>query len=125
LICQEKVEAVHGLIRLRQPGGRAVAEEEQALLVMWDGTTQDGVNGDDVESTATFSARPTTNAKAVMDRCWRSSISQGKFQAKVAGINPDYSYVATIGKLQANPGALRRRRGVRRRTMAVSRDDGS
>src|SRR5258708_8612680 len=44
LILQEKVEAVHGLISTGVSLGVApVAEEEQALLVMWDGTTQDGV----------------------------------------------------------------------------------
>src|SRR6267154_1824204 len=44
LILQEKVEAVHGLISTGVSLGVApVAEEEQALTVMWDGTTQDGV----------------------------------------------------------------------------------
>ena len=44
LILQEKVEAVHGLLSTGVSLGVApVAEEEQALLVMWDGTTQDGV----------------------------------------------------------------------------------
>src|SRR5258707_14791213 len=44
LILQEKVEAVHGLFSTGVKLGVApVAEEEQALLVMWDGTTQDGV----------------------------------------------------------------------------------
>ncbi len=51
LILQEKVEAVHGLLSTGVSLGVApVAEEEQALLVMWDGTTQDGVKGDDGEA---------------------------------------------------------------------------
>ncbi|MES2197939.1 MAG: ABC transporter substrate-binding protein, partial [Pseudomonadota bacterium] len=44
LILQEKVESVHGLISTGVSLGVApVAEEEQALMIMWDGTTQDGV----------------------------------------------------------------------------------
>ena len=44
LVLQEKVQSVHGLISTGVSLGTApVAEEEQALLVMWDGTTQDGV----------------------------------------------------------------------------------
>src|SRR3954464_8928811 len=44
LILQEKVDAIHGLISTGVSLGVApVAEEEQALTVMWDGTTQDGV----------------------------------------------------------------------------------
>src|SRR5437868_200648 len=44
LILQEKVDAIHGLISTGVSLGVApVAEEEQVLVVMWDGTTQDGV----------------------------------------------------------------------------------
>jgi branched-chain amino acid transport system substrate-binding protein len=44
LILQEKVDVIQGLISTGVSVGVApVAEEEQALTVMWDGTTQDGV----------------------------------------------------------------------------------
>ena len=91
LILQEKVEAVHGLISTGVSLGVApVAEEEQALLVMWDGTTQDGVKETMAKPRYVF--RSTDNeCEAVMGSLLAIKYFKGKFK-RVAGINPDYSY---------------------------------
>src|SRR6266851_5089443 len=91
LILQEKVEAVHGLISTGVSIGVApVAEEEQALLVMWDGTTQDGVKETMAKPRYVF--RSTDNeCEAVMGSLLAIKYFKGKFK-RVAGINPDYSY---------------------------------
>src|SRR6201982_3323512 len=91
LILQEKVEAVHGLI---STGVSLVvwpvAGEEQALLVMWDGTTQDGVKETMAKPRYVF--RSTDNeCEAVMGSLLAIKYFKGKFK-RVAGINPDYSY---------------------------------
>ena len=91
LILQEKVEAVHGLISTGVSLGVApVAEEEQALLVMWDGTTQDGVK--ETMANPRYVFRSTDNeCEAVMGSLLAIKYFKGKFK-RVAGINPDYSY---------------------------------
>jgi branched-chain amino acid transport system substrate-binding protein len=91
LILQEKVEAVHGLLSTGVSLGVApVAEEEQALLVMWDGTTQDGVK--EMMPNPRYVFRSTDNeCEAVMGSLLAIKHFKGKFK-KVAGINPDYSY---------------------------------
>src|SRR5258708_9130193 len=91
LIRQEKVEAVHGLISTGVSlGGAPVAEEEQALTVMWDGTTQDGVK--EMMPNPRYVFRSTDNeCEAVMGSLLAIKHFKGKFR-KVAGINPDYSY---------------------------------
>src|SRR5450631_2975575 len=91
LILQEKVEAVHGLISTGVSLGVApVAEEEQALLLMWDGTTQDGVK--ETMSNPHYVFRSTDNeCDAVMGSLLAIKYFKGKFK-RVAGINPDYSY---------------------------------
>src|SRR6267154_6495439 len=91
LILQEKVEAVHGLISTGVSLGVApVAEEEQALLVMWDGTTQDGVK--ETMPNPRYVFRSTGNeCEAVMGSLLATKYFKGKFK-RVAGINPDYSY---------------------------------
>src|SRR5260370_19240053 len=91
LVMQEKVEAVHGLISAGVSLGVApVAEEEQALLVMWDGTTQDGVKETMAKPRYVF--RSTDNeCEAVMGSLLAIKYFKGKFK-RVAGINPDYSY---------------------------------
>jgi branched-chain amino acid transport system substrate-binding protein len=67
-----------------------VAEEEQALLVMWDGTTQDGVKETMPKPRYVF--RSTDNeCEAVMGSLLAIKYFKGKFK-RVAGINPDYSY---------------------------------
>src|SRR6201991_1322025 len=91
LILQEKVEAVHGLLSTGVSLGVApVAEEEQALLVMWDGTTQDGVK--EMMPNPKYVFRSTDNeCEAVMGSLLAIKHFKGKFKT-VAGINPDYSY---------------------------------
>src|SRR6266436_1299992 len=91
LILQEKVEAVHGLISTGVSLGVApVAEEEQALLVMWDGTTQEGVK--ETMFNPRYIFRSTDNeCEAVMGSLLAIKYWKGKF-VTVAGINPDYSY---------------------------------
>ena len=91
LILQEKVEAVHGLLSTGVSLGVApVAEEEQALLVMWDGTTQDGVK--EMMPNPKYVFRSTDNeCEAVMGSLLAIKHFKGKFK-RVAGINPDYSY---------------------------------
>jgi branched-chain amino acid transport system substrate-binding protein len=91
LILQEKVDCVHGLISTGVSLGVApVAEEEQALLVMWDGTTQDGVK--ETMPNPHYVFRSTDNeCEAVMGSLLAIKYFKGKFK-RVAGINPDYSY---------------------------------
>ena len=91
LILQEKVESVHGLISTGVSLGVApVAEEEQALMVMWDGTTQDGVK--EMMPNPKYVFRSTDNeCEAVMGSLLAVKHFKGKFK-RVAGINPDYSY---------------------------------
>ena len=91
LVLQEKVDAVHGLISTGVSLGVApVAEEEQALLVMWDGTTQDGVK--EVMPKSRYVFRSTDNeCEAVMASLLAIKYFKGKFK-RIAGINPDYSY---------------------------------
>ncbi len=88
---QEKVEAVHGLISTGVSLGVApVAEEEQSLFVMWDGTTQDGVK--EVMPNSRYVFRSTDNeCEAVMASLLAVKHFKGQFK-RVAGINPDYSY---------------------------------
>src|SRR6201746_1676679 len=91
LILQEKVDAIHGLISTGVSLGVApVAEEEQALTVMWDGTTQDGVK--EMMPTSKYVFRSTDN-ECEWGRGSLLAIKyfKGKFK-RVAGINPDYSY---------------------------------
>ena len=85
------LEAVHGLLSTGVSLGVApVAEEEQALLVMWDGTTQDGVKETMAKPRYVF--RSTDNeCEAVMGSLLAIKYFKGKFK-RVAGINPDYSY---------------------------------
>jgi branched-chain amino acid transport system substrate-binding protein len=74
----------------RQPGVAPVAEEEQALVVMWDGTTQDGVK--EMMPNPKYVFRSTDNeCEAVMGSLLAVKHFKGKFK-RVAGINPDYSY---------------------------------
>ena len=91
LILQEKVDAIHGLISTGVSLGVApVAEEEQALTVMWDGTTQDGVK--EMMPNPKYVFRSTDNeCEAVMGSLLAVKHFKGKFK-RVAGINPDYSY---------------------------------
>ncbi|MFG1421003.1 ABC transporter substrate-binding protein [Roseixanthobacter liquoris] len=91
LVLQEKVDCVQGLISTGVSLGVApAAEEEQALLIMWDGTTQDGVKEAMPKSNYVF--RSTDNeCEAVMASLLSIKYFKGKIK-RIAGINPDYSY---------------------------------
>lgn len=91
LVLQEKVDCVQGLISTGVSMGVApVAEEEEALLMMWDGTTQDGVKEAMPDSRFVF--RSTDNeCEAVMASLLSVKYFDGKIK-RIAGINPDYSY---------------------------------
>ena len=91
LVLQEKVDCVQGLISTGVSLGVApAAEEERALLVMWDGTTQDGVK--EIMPNPRYVFRSTDNeCEAVMGSLLAIKYWKGQFKT-VAGINPDYSY---------------------------------
>lgn len=91
LILQEEVDCVQGLISTGVSLGIApVAEEEEKLFVMWDGTTQDGVNETMPDPRYVF--RSTDNeCEAVMASLLVVKHFKGQFK-RIAGINPDYSY---------------------------------
>ena len=80
LVLQEKVDAIHGLISTGVSLGVApVAEEEQALVVMWDGTTQDGVK--ETMSNPKYVFRSTDNeCEAVMGSLLAIKHFKGKFK---------------------------------------------
>jgi branched-chain amino acid transport system substrate-binding protein len=66
------------------------AEEEQALLIMWDGTTQDGVK--ETMPNPRYVFRSTDNeCEAVMASLLAVKYFKGRFKT-IAGVNPDYSY---------------------------------
>src|SRR5580704_12172396 len=91
LVQQEKVDCVQGIISTGV--GLAlgpVVEESRALTIYWDGTTQDGV--DEKIPNPRYLFRSTDNeCEAIMSSLLAIKHWKGKF-AKVAGINPDYSY---------------------------------
>ena len=91
LVLQEKVDCTQGLISTGVSLGVApAAEEERALLVMWDGTTQDGVK--EVMPNPRYVFRSTDNeCEAVMGSLLAVKYWKGQFKT-IAGINPDYSY---------------------------------
>src|SRR5882757_1585743 len=88
---KDTIERLHRLISTGVSLGVApVAEEEQALTVMWDGTTQDGVK--EMMPNSKYVFRSTDNeCEAVMGSLLAIKYFKGKFK-RVAGINPDYSY---------------------------------
>jgi len=90
LVLQEKVDCVQGLISTGVSLGVApTAEEEQALLIMWDGTTQDGVKEAMPKSNYVF--RSTDNeCEAVMASLLAIKYFKGKIK-RIAGIKPAYS----------------------------------
>jgi branched-chain amino acid transport system substrate-binding protein len=91
LVQQEKVDCVQGIVS--SGVGLAlgpVIEEARALTIYWDGTTQNGV--DETIPDPKYLFRSTDNeCEAVMASLLTIKHWKGKF-AKVAGINPDYSY---------------------------------
>jgi branched-chain amino acid transport system substrate-binding protein len=91
LVLQEKVACVQGIVSTGVSLGVApAAEEERALLILWDGTTQDGVK--ETMPNPTYVFRSTDNeCEAVMASLLALRFYKGQFR-KIAGINPDYSY---------------------------------
>ena len=91
LVLQEKVDVSMGIISTGV--GLAVgpaAEESKALLLMWDGTTQKGV--EETMPKPTYVFRSVDNeAEAVMASILAARRFKGKVKT-VAGINNDYSY---------------------------------
>jgi branched-chain amino acid transport system substrate-binding protein len=91
LVLQDKVECIQGLVSSGVSLSTGpIAEEMKALLIMWDGTTQDGV--DETMPSPRYIFRSTDNeCEAVMGSLLVAKHFKGKFTT-VAGINPDYSY---------------------------------
>ena len=91
LVLQDKVDCVQGIVSSGVSLAMgAVAEEMKALLIFWDGTTQDGVKETMPKPRYVF--RSTDNeCEAVMGSLLAIKHWKGKF-ATIAGINPDYSY---------------------------------
>jgi branched-chain amino acid transport system substrate-binding protein len=91
LVLQDKVDCVQGVVSSGVSLAMGpVAEEMKALLVFWDGTTQDGVKETMPHPRYVF--RSTDNeCEAVMGSLLAIKYWKGKF-ATIAGINPDYSY---------------------------------
>jgi branched-chain amino acid transport system substrate-binding protein len=91
LVQQEKVACVQGIVSTGVSLGVApAAEVERALLILWDGTTQDGVK--ETMPNPNYVFRSTDNeCEAVMSSLLVLKLYKGQFR-KIAGINPDYSY---------------------------------
>ena len=91
LVLQEKVDCVQGILSTGVSLGVApAAEEERALLILWDGTTQDGVK--ETMPNPRYVFRSTDNeCEAVMGSLLAIKYFKGQFKT-IAGVNPDYSY---------------------------------
>ena len=91
LVLQDKVDCVQGVVSSGVSLAMgAVGEEMKALLIFWDGTTQDGVK--ETMPNPHYVFRSTDNeCEAVMASLLAIKYWKGKF-ATIAGINPDYSY---------------------------------
>ncbi len=91
LVLQQKVDVVTGVVSTGV--GLAIgpaAEEEKKLLLMWDGTTQRGV--EETIPKPRYAFRSVDNeAEAVMASIIAARLYKGKIKT-VAGINNDYSY---------------------------------
>jgi branched-chain amino acid transport system substrate-binding protein len=91
LVLQQKVDVVTGVVSTGV--GLAIgpaAEEEKKLLLMWDGTTQRGV--EETIPKPRYAFRSVDNeAEAVMASIIAARLFKGKIKT-VAGINNDYSY---------------------------------
>ncbi|MEO8938830.1 MAG: ABC transporter substrate-binding protein [Burkholderiaceae bacterium] len=91
LVLQDKVDCTQGIVSSGVSLAMgAVAEEMKALLIFWDGTTQDGVK--ETMPNPRYIFRSTDNeCEAVMSSLLAIKHWKGQFK-NVAGINPDYSY---------------------------------
>jgi len=91
LVLQDKVDCVQGIVSSGVSLAMgAVAEEMKALLVFWDGTTQDGVK-ETLRNKRYVFCSTDNECEAVMASLLVVKHWKGKFK-RVAGINPDYSY---------------------------------
>jgi branched-chain amino acid transport system substrate-binding protein len=90
-LVQQKVDCVQGLVSTGTSLAVApVAEEAKSLLILWDGTTQNGVK--DTMPEAKYVFKSTDNeCEAVMGSLLAVKYYKGKFKT-IAGMNPDYSY---------------------------------
>jgi branched-chain amino acid transport system substrate-binding protein len=88
---EQKVECVQGIVSTGTSLSVApVAEQTKSLLILWDGTTQNGVK--DTMPDARYVFKSTDNeCEAVMGSLLAVKYYKGKFK-KIAGMNPDYSY---------------------------------
>ena len=91
LVLQDKVDCTQGIVSSGVSLAMgAVAEEMKALLIFWDGTTQDGVK--ETMPNPRYVFRSTDNeCEAVMSSLLAIKHWKGQFK-NIAGINPDYSY---------------------------------
>lgn len=91
LVTKEKVECVQGIVSTGNSYRVApVAEQMKALLILWDGTTQNGVK--DTMPDARYIFKSTDNeCEAVMASLLTVKYYKGKFR-RIAGMNSEYSY---------------------------------
>ena len=91
LVLQDKVDCIQGVVSTGVSLALGpVVEDNKALTIFWDGTTQDGV--DEKLPNARYCFKSTDNeCEAVMASLLAVKHFKGKF-ATIAGINPDYSY---------------------------------
>jgi branched-chain amino acid transport system substrate-binding protein len=90
-LVQAKVDCIQGIVSTGTSLAVApVAEEAKSLLILWDGTTQNGVR--DTMPEARYVFKSTDNeCEAVMGSLLAVKYYKGKFHT-IAGMNPDYSY---------------------------------
>ncbi len=90
-LVKQKVDCTQGIVSTGTSLIVApVAEEAKSLLILWDGTTQNGVR--DTMPDAQYVFKSTDNeCEAVMASLLTVKYYKGKFK-KIAGMNPDYSY---------------------------------
>jgi branched-chain amino acid transport system substrate-binding protein len=91
LVLQDKVDCVQGIVSSGVSLAMGpVAEDMKALVVFWDGTTQDGVKETMPNKHYAFCSTD-NECEAVMGSLLAVKHWKGQFKT-VAGINPDYSY---------------------------------
>jgi branched-chain amino acid transport system substrate-binding protein len=91
LVLNDKVDCVQGIVSsgVSLAMGPA-AEDMKALVIFWDGTTQDGVKETMPNKRYVFCSTD-NECEAVMSSLLAIKHWKGQFK-RVAGINPDYSY---------------------------------
>jgi len=91
LVLQDKVDCVQGIVSSGVSLAMGpVAEDMKALVIFWDGTTQDGVKETMPNKRYVFCSTD-NECEAVMASLLAVKHWKGQFKT-VAGINPDYSY---------------------------------